>query len=295
MSRSAGLAANAVAAVLLTLGVAGCGAPVAPASAACTMAMPAMLGVSGLGVASVAAPVPDKLPGQIVQRWQTASLAVETRWPASPRVLFADRPPTPDDDLVDAVQMEYANHVHLVVQSPGDPVPRADIDVLIPDVRAAEALPIECQMLQVTMVDGNGGQQTLAVRLEPNRDTGPTVEDWGPLVGRRSRLPRELRPDEVPLCAGVPGVANAVDGAPVMPSPAEALNAFLLSPEFAVVPRPTAWRPFAEISSSEPGLPSGAPSGVRFEHLVTDTQFVSIEVTRAASGWAVSYWLTGEC
>lgn len=224
----------------------------------------------------------------MIGRWQTPGRSVEVRWPADPRELFSSRVPSADDLFIGGWNVEHADEVELLVQSPTDRVATASIDIRIVDLVAAQHLPEPCRLLQVRVATVDGRRETLGVRLTPMAPSGLPVEDLGPLIGRRVEAVRRLEPSQIQLCEGVVAEPRPITGAPAMPTAAEALREFLVSPAAKDIPRPTAWRPYDEVTVA-------GSDDVRYEHYVEWYRFVSIRVTRVGSNWSATQWLTGDC
>jgi hypothetical protein len=269
-------------------------APVAaPEHPDCGHFMPIRLDVPA-AVAHQKAPAPDTPPTmqQLVETWRTPLFVLEARWPPDSRELQAPAGIDHELPLLAGWGSNDVDHLDVDVADPADTVGNVvtstdDFTVLVDPHFVATKLPEPCRLLQLRVTMRDGQRQTFGVGLE-RKALGLDVVDLGPLVDSHEQSTRRILTGWTSLCLGEHSVtANAVTGAPLAATPAEALRTFLVTSLADQVPAPTSPRPFDELT-----LPDG---NVRYEHFVEWRAFAVVDVTQTADGWTVDSWWTGSC
>lgn len=245
--------------------------------------------IPGSPVSSATEPDIVAASGQLVRRITAGDLSVELRWPAGEQPRYADSaaPPDPPSLLglsqggttsADAVEMYLPDDAVLRVTSLGS---------------AAEG----CAEVEFVLADGEGRRDrfawdtTAALDLDDPGWRSP-ARSLAPLVARSIAAPAPIEavPCHNPNGDAPPNQFGSVDQSP-LPAPADALAAFLATPEA----RRFAQAGYLELPVGQDRYVYGAPLDLG-EGDVDETRFVGlVTVDRQPEGWAVTSWTSSGC
>jgi hypothetical protein len=225
--------------------------------------------------------------------WVRPSGQIEVRWPADPRPLYgappeAAGPSVPwafdssGTDAVEGLVSLYSEPQQPTTTAP--PTPPTQLTVATFKVVAQPPRSRTCGKVQVRFIATSGEVWTVGVGLAPLGE----MFDLDPLIGPVSDHPGPIAPDLSIDCVGHNVKPVAVPVTSASPTQAEALQAFLDSPEGVPLDVPSLPRPFHEYRMVSDG-------SYRYEHFTNWNEHFSISVTESSPGWAVTSWVRQLC
>lgn len=221
--------------------------------------------------------------GRLVTRRENEHFAVEALWPAPDRQLYAGDGPADglgraDDDISYGVSLDGFRE--LVVSASSGEV--SALRVLIND---AVAVAEPCRYIQFTVSERSEPIARFVYDLAAGDNQGPIV-DRSPLVVD-TRQVAEAPADAVP-CNGGPGAPaneDVVIEGPVAPTPAEALDAFLATPDASYYQSG-----YVEFITPDGASTYGAPIEPGSSQWVT-----LVTVSPVDGGWAATHVTASGC
>ena len=231
---------------------------------------------------------PDAIPAsgsnQLIVHWDGPNGSVEVRWPADPRPLYdPSRSEGPDSPRV--IGGMSGDTVGRTVKVFGVSQTATLPLVVLHAVGLLATQPPPCDRVQLRIA-ANGLVDT--VGLSNDLGTQQIGFDLGPLIGPVSERATG-GPDGASIeCTKVIGRTVAVDTAPIMASPAEALREFLAGPEGAPLDATMPQGPYHEYHVM-------ADDTYHYEQYTNWREHAAITVVRAGVGWTVADWTSGTC